>query len=110
MSRLGRLLLALMMIVSVLTMAQVAAAPQAGATSAPAANEKKQFLPIIIRPISATITFGATVNNNGIPTPPITHFPAGSRKIYYNAAVVGGAGKPYRLEWTLNGTRQPGID
>jgi hypothetical protein len=110
MSRRGRPLLALTMLLGVLAMVQVAAAPRAGETDAPAADEKKTFLPIVTRAITATITFGATVNNNGIPTPPITHFPAGSRKMYYNAAIVGGAGKSYRLEWTLNGTRTPSID
>ncbi|HEX5690138.1 MAG TPA: hypothetical protein VFX76_09055 [Roseiflexaceae bacterium] len=80
------------------------------AAAQPAQVVPRAYLPIVLRPITGAITFGAAIDSNGIPTPPATQFTAGLRKLYYNAAIGNADGLPYRLEWTLNGTRQPGID
>jgi hypothetical protein len=80
------------------------------AATQPAQEVPRAYLPIMLRPITGAITFGAAVDGNGIPTPPATQFAAGLRKLYYNAAINSADGLAYRLEWTLNGTRQTGID
>jgi hypothetical protein len=82
----------------------------AQAAAQPAQLQPRAFLPLVFRPVLGVITFGSAVDGNGIPTPPATQFPAGLRKLYYNAAISNANGLPFRLEWTLNGTRQPGID
>jgi|GEM_PF-6839340 len=70
----------------------------------------KTYLPVVVLSPTATVTFGTTIDSNGVPNPPLTVLPAGSRKLYYNAAIRAAQGKPYRLEWSINGQRQPGID
>ena len=68
------------------------------------------YLPIIFRPTVATITFGMTADSQFVPNPPMTTFPSDARKMYYNAAITAGAGRSYRLEWTINDQREPSID
>lgn len=104
--RRGVLLVALLVI-----MAAVPAARRSSAAPGPAATlEPAAYLPISFRPLESVITFGATVDSNGVPSPPATEFPPGMRYLYWNAAMIGAAGKAWRIEWLIDGARVSSLD
>lgn len=61
------------------------------------------YLPLIIRPLLAEITFGTTTDEQGRPDPPQTTIGHGERRLYYNISVEGGVGRSYRTEFILPG-------
>jgi hypothetical protein len=102
----GRLILRLATVLGVFVGVQAVVAPP----TIGAQDQRKAFLPIVIRPVAAVISFGATVDSEGVPNPPVTQLPAGSRKLYYYIPIAGADGATYRREWTINGERETAID
>jgi hypothetical protein len=105
-ARSGQLFMRLTISLGVLVGILAVAAP----STIGAQDQHEVFLPIVVRPVAATISFGATVDSEGVPTPPVTQLPAGSRKLYYYITIAGADGAAYRREWTINGERETAID
>lgn len=77
---------------------------------APAQNARV-YLPSVTQPAGppATVRFGAGLAGGAL-TGVGTSFPAGLPALYYEVTVAEGAGRPFRLEWIIAGTRRPELD
>ncbi|MEI8165858.1 MAG: hypothetical protein WCG26_05745 [Chloroflexales bacterium] len=71
----------------------------------------RTFLPIVSLPAGppATIRFGTEIVGGQL-IGVATSFTFGRTALYYDVSVEGGAGLPYREEWSLNGQRRPELD
>lgn len=81
------------------------------ADPAPAQAAQRLFLPLIGQPevLPTAIRFGTGIVDAAL-VGAATSFAAGRTTLFYEVAVAGGAGRTLRLEWTINGVRQPGLD
>jgi hypothetical protein len=88
----------------------LAMAPARAQPGAPA-QATRVFLPQIGQPAAppATVRFGSGLSGGAL-SGVGTSFPAGLPALYYEVTVADGAGLPFRLEWTIAGTRRPELD
>lgn len=71
----------------------------------------RAYLPLVNQPSGppATVRFGATLAGGALGGVAAS-FPAGSPALYYEVTVEGAAGRPFTLEWTVNGQRRSELD
>jgi hypothetical protein len=77
----------------------------------PAQASLRVFLPVVSQAAGppATIRFGSGIVGGQL-LGAADSFSFGRTTLYYEVGVEGGAGQPYREEWSVNGQRRPELD
>ncbi len=68
-------------------------------------------LPLVVNPLQVRVAFGTGRDATGALSGITTVFPTGTRNLYYDIIILGGENlTSVRLHWSINGSREEGLD